>query len=197
VRVVVLRGAGSSFCSGADINDFGTAPSYVDSRRGRRELDLWGRLASFDKALIAALHGYVLGAGLEMSLLCDFRIAADDAQLGLPEVGLGYLPSAGGTQTLPRLIGPGRALELILTGDPVSAVRALDLGIVRAVVPREALDREALAVARRLAGLPAEALRLTRRAVRQGLDLPLAQGLQLEALLGARLTQPDAGSGAG
>ena len=187
VRVVVFRGAGTAFSSGADLNDFGTAPSYVEARRGRTERDLWGRLARLDKPLIAAIHGYALGAGLELALLCDFRIAAEDARLGLPEVGLGYLPSAGGSQTLPRIIGPGRALELILTGDPVTAERALELDLVHDVVPRDQLYPVAEVLARRLASAPNEAMRLTKRAVSEGLDLDLARGMRLEAMLGARL----------
>ena len=184
VRVVLFEGAGRSFCSGADLNDFGTASSIVESRRGRHELDLWARLSKFEKPLIASLHGYALGAGLEMSLLCDFRIAADDALLGLPEVGLGYIPSAGGTQTLPRLIGPGRALEMILTGDPIPASRARDFGLVLAVVPLADLASESLKLAQRLTSVPPQALQLAKRAVRQGLDLALEQGLQLESMLG-------------
>jgi enoyl-CoA hydratase/carnithine racemase len=193
VLVVLLRGAGPSFCSGADLNDFGTSGSYVEARRGRQERDLWGRLAYFEKPLVASLHGYALGAGLEMSLLSDFRIASEDAMLGLPEVGLGYLPSAGGTQSLPRLIGPGRGLDMILTGDPISATRALEYGIIRRVVPQEALATEALALAQRLANLSPRAVRLTKRAVLRGLDLNPEQGLQLESLLAARLRAGDDG----
>ena len=187
VRVVVFRGAGQAFCSGADLNDFGTAPSYVESRRGRAERDLWGRIARLDKPLIAAIHGYALGAGLELSLLCDFRIAAAGARLGLPEVGLGYLPTAGGSQTLPRIVGPGRALDLILTGDSVTAERAFELDLLHEVVPGDALQPAAEALARRLASTPVPALRATKRAVLDGLDLDLARGLYNEALLGARL----------
>ena len=189
IRAVLFRGAGSAFCSGADLNDFGTAPSYVESRRGRAERDVWGRIARLDKPLIAAIHGYALGAGLELAMLCDFRIAAEDARLGLPEVGLGYLPSAGGSQTLPRLIGPGPAFDLILTGDPVSALRALELGVVNQVVPAGELETVAGALALRLAAMPAGPLRRLKRAVIEGLDLGLQTGLRLEAALAGR-TQP-------
>ena len=115
VGVVVFRGAGdTAFSAGADISEFGTAPSYIEARRARLERDLWGRLLHFAKPTIAAIHGYALGAGCELSLLCDFRIAAEDALIGLPEAKLGYIPTAGGTQTLPRTIGPGRALDMLL-----------------------------------------------------------------------------------
>jgi enoyl-CoA hydratase/3-hydroxypropionyl-coenzyme A dehydratase len=188
VRVVVFNGAGTAFCSGADLNDFGTAPSFIEARRGRIERDLWGRLAHLDKPLIAAVHGYALGAGLELALLCDFRIAATDARLGLPETGLGYLPTAGGSQTLPRVIGPGHALDLILTGDPVSAGRALELDLVHTVVPRDELSATAEVLAARLASFSPPAVRAAKRALVEGTDLALALGLRLEAVLGARLS---------
>jgi enoyl-CoA hydratase/carnithine racemase len=122
VGVVVFRGAGGrAFSSGADIRDFGSAPSYVEARRARQERDLWRLLLAIEKPLIASLHGHVVGAGLELSLCCDLRIAGESARLGLPELALGYLPAAGGSQTLPRMVGPGRALHMILSGEPVDA----------------------------------------------------------------------------
>lgn len=188
IGAVVFRGAGEhAFSSGADLRDFGTAPSLVEARRGRRELDLWGRLAYFEKPLIAAVHGYAFGAGCELSFLCDFRIASEDARFALPEVGLGYLPTAGGTQTAPRLLGIGRALDLILTGQPISARRAYEWGLVHEVVPRAKLDETAFALARRLVTRPAPALRATKAAVLQGLDLTLQEGLELEASMRLRL----------
>ena len=115
------RASIGAFSAGADITEFGTAPSYTEARRARLERDLWGRLLHFAKPTIAAIHGYALGAGCELSLLCDFRIAAEDALIGLPEAKLGYIPTAGGTQTLPRTIGPGRALDMLLTAEPIDA----------------------------------------------------------------------------
>ncbi len=101
VRAVVIQGAGDrAFCAGADITEFGTAPSLIEARRARRERDLWELMRGLPKPLVAAVHGWALGAGCEMSLLCDIRIAADDARFGLPEVTLGYIPSAGGTQPM-------------------------------------------------------------------------------------------------
>src|SRR3972149_6840331 len=100
VRVVVFRGAGErAFSAGADISEFGTAPSFDAARRARLERDLWGRIARLEKPLIAAVHGFALGAGCELALLCDLRLASEDARLGLPEVALAYIPTAGGTQT--------------------------------------------------------------------------------------------------
>ena len=184
VRVVVFRGAGDrAFSAGADISEFGTAPSYLEARDARLQRDLWGFLLHLDKPLVAAVHGYALGAGLEMSLCCDFRIAAEDARFGLPEVNLGYIPSAGGTQLLPRTIAPGVALGLILSGDPIDAREALRLGLVHRVVPRERLEAEAEAVARRLATRSPAAVAYVKEAVTAGLDLPLEQALALEERL--------------
>jgi enoyl-CoA hydratase/carnithine racemase len=182
VGVVVFKGAGDrAFSSGADIKDFGTAPSFAEARRARRERDLWGRLAALDKPLIAAIQGFALGAGCELSLYCDFRIASEDARMGLPEVSLGYLPAAGGTQISTRLLGRGQALHLIATGEPLRAQEALEWGLVDRVVPRERLLEEAELLAKRLLAQPAAALRAARRAIRAGFDIPLEAGLRLEA----------------
>jgi len=188
VSVVVFKGASDrAFSAGADIAEFGTAPSYVEARRARRERDLWGFMLSLDKILIAAIHGFALGAGIELPMCCDFRIASDDARLGLPEVGLGYIPSAGGTQTLPRHIPAGIAMHMVLTGDPIDAQTACRYGLVHRVVPRERLYPEAEALARKLLSQPPEALRLAKRAVIEGIEMPLAQGLALESRLAATL----------
>ena len=186
-RVLILRGAGKAFPAGADISDFGTAPSLTEARRARRERDVWDLLLHLPKPTIAAVHGYALGAGCEMALLCDLRIAADDASFGLPEVGLGYIPSAGGTQTLPRTIPPGVAMQMILSGDSINAVEAYRLRLVHRVVPRDELDAAAGAWARTLAERDARALAYAKEAVVHGLDLSLADGLALEAALGKRL----------
>jgi enoyl-CoA hydratase/3-hydroxypropionyl-coenzyme A dehydratase len=189
-RVLILRGAGDAFSAGADISDFGTAPSYVEARRARHERDLWSLLLHLRKPAIAAVHGYALGAGCEMALLCDLRVAADDARFGLPEVSLGYIPSAGGTQTLPRTVPPGVALHMILTGDPIDAQEAYRCKLVQRVVPRDQLDAAADEWARALAARPPQALSYAKEAVLRGLDLSLADGLELEGRLGglAKLT---------
>ncbi len=188
VGVVVFHGAGArAFSSGADIRDFGSAASYVEARRARQERDLWRLLLATEKPLIASLHGHVVGAGLELSLCCDLRIAGESARFGLPELALGYLPAAGGSQTLPRTIGPGRALHMILSGEPVDAAEALAAGLVQWVVPDAELTAATAALAGRVLARPARALRLVKKAVVDGLDLPLAAGLGLEARLRARL----------
>ena len=188
VRVAVFRGAGErAFSAGADISEFGTSPSYTQARSARHERDLWALMLSLPKPLVAAIHGFAYGAGCELSLCCDIRIAAADATFALPEVTLGYIPSAGGTQTLPRTVPPGVAREMILAGDPIDAQRALAVGLVTRVVPRARLEEEARAIAQKLATQPPAAIAAAKEAMRLGADLPLEAGLRLEALLSARL----------
>ena len=183
VRVAVLRGAGSAFSAGADITEFGSAPSFIDAREARLNRDLWGLMSRLPMPLIAAIHGFAFGAGLEMSLYCDLRIAADDASFALPEVTLGYIPSAGGTQTVSRHINRGDALRLATTGDPIDAAEAYEIGLVHAIVPPDRLDAEVREWAERLAARDPRAMRLTKRAVVEGLDRSLADGLALERRL--------------
>ncbi len=140
VRAICFRGEGRAFSAGADISEFGTAPSLWESRRARHERDLWGLMLSLPVPLVARMHGFCFGAGLELPLCCDVRVAAEDTRFALPEVTLGYIPSAGGTQTLPRTIPPGAAADLILTGEPVGAEEALRWGLVDLAVPAERLD---------------------------------------------------------
>jgi enoyl-CoA hydratase/carnithine racemase len=188
IRVAVIQGAGDrAFSAGADISEFGTAPSYAESRRARRDRDVWALMLEITKPLIAAVHGFAYGAGCELPLLCDIRIASEDARFALPEVTLGYIPSAGGTQTLPRTIPPGIAREMILTGDAIDARRALAIGLVNRVVPRERLHDEAAALAAKLASLPPEAVAGVKEAMLRGAGLPLEDALRLEALIAGRL----------
>ena len=180
-RVLIVRGAGRAFSAGADISEFGGAPSYVEARRARRERDLWGMLLHLPKPVIAAVHGYALGAGCEMALLCDLRVAADDARFGLPEVSLGYIPSAGGTQLLPRVIPPGVARGLVIGGTRIDAAQALAWGLVHEVVPAAALDARVALLAARLAAADPDALASAKAAIRRGLDLPLATAIAVDA----------------
>lgn len=187
VRCVIFRGAGEkAFSAGADISEFGTAPSYAEARRARRERDLWWFMITLEKPLIAAIHGYALGAGIELPMACDLRIAAEDARIGLPEVSLGYIPSAGGTQTLPRHIPPGVAMQMILTGDPVDAQTAYRYGLVQRIVPRERLYGEAESLARKIIARPAHLVALAKRAVHEGAELSLGQAIALESTLAER-----------
>jgi enoyl-CoA hydratase/carnithine racemase len=153
IEVLVFRGAGACFSAGADISEFGTAPSLIASRRARHERDVWGALLGHRCVTIARMHGYCFGAGFELPLCCDYRIAGDDASLALPEVTLGYIPSAGGTQTLSRVASPSVAAHMILTGEPVDAATGLRWGVVDEVVAAAALDSAVeRAVVRALAG---------------------------------------------
>ncbi len=186
VAVVMLRAEGRAFCAGADLSEFGSAPSASIARQVRWERDVWGLFLSLPQPVIAALHGYVLGSGLEMALCCDLRLAAESAQFGLPETGLGFIPAAGATQTLPRTLPLGTALGMLLRGRRLSAEEAYDLGLVQRVVPDDGLLAEAQALAQHMASLPQTALRLTKEAVIQGLDLPLEAGLGLECRLALR-----------
>lgn len=140
VKVLVFRGEGRAFSAGADISEFGTAPSIMAARRARHERDVWSLLLSLHCVTIARMHGFCFGAGLELPLCCDVRIAAEGATFAVPEVTLGYIPSAGGTQTLPRTIPPGVAADMILTGQPIDTIAALRWGLVKRVVPVEMLD---------------------------------------------------------
>ena len=192
VRALVLRGRGRAFSTGGDVSEFGTAPSPLIARMVRWRRDVWGRLLSLRGATIAAVHGFAVGGGMEMALLCDFCLAADGARFALPETGLGMIPGVGGTQTLPRHAGVGRALDLVLTGRWLDARRAFDAGIVLRVVPRRRLEVATLALARRLACLEPSLVTATRRAVRAAQDLTLAEGIGLERRLAAAVRQPAA-----
>jgi enoyl-CoA hydratase/carnithine racemase len=165
----------------------GRSTSPVESAEGKRRGGFQALLADLPQPTVAALHGYVLGLGLEIALSCDLRIAADDAQLGLPETGLGMIPGAGGTVRLPRLIGAGRALHLLLTDERLDAKTAGEWGLVTRVVPRAELPAAAQALAERLACQAPLALRYARRAVLEGAHLSLDDALQLEATLAALL----------
>lgn len=181
IGAVVLTGAGDrAFTSGVDIGEF----LALDARAGMAYADegraLAGTIEAAPKPVLAALNGLALGGGVELALACHLRVAADTARLGLPEVKLGLIPGWGGTQRLPRLVGRGRALEIILTGRMIGAAEALGLGLVNRVVPAAGLEAACGELAREILGNAPRALENGLRAVLQGLDLPLAEGLALE-----------------
>ena len=184
VLFIIIKGAGErAFCVGADLTEFGTAPSPVIARQVRWERDVWGVLSRLKQPIIAAVHGYVFGSGLELALFCDMRIASDDAVFGLPEATLGMIPAAGGTQTLPRVVGRGIALQMLITGDRIDAEEAFRIGLVNTVVSREDLLPSAETIARGIAARNPIAVSHAKRAIRQGLDLALEDGLALERRL--------------
>lgn len=181
VRVLVLRGAGErAFCAGADIKEFVEVPSPPEYRQ-QRVHDSW--IAAFDqtrKPIIASIHGVCLGGGLEIALACDIRIAAEDALFGLPETSLGIMTGVGGSQRLPRVVGMGAALDMILTGERIAAARAREIGLVTRVVPRAELHAATAALAAHLAARPPLAMAFAKEAVRSAMDLPLRDGMRLE-----------------
>ena len=193
IVVAILKGAGEkAFCAGADLSEFLTAPSPTIARQVRWERDIWGLFLSLPQPLIAALHGYVLGSGIEMALCCDIRIASENAQFGLPEVGLGIIPAAGATQTLPRTVGRANALEMLFTGRRIGADEAYEIGLVNRVVPKDKLLSTVEDMARKIASFDPMAIRYAKQAVVRGLDLPLAEGLELERRLASSLQRPRA-----
>ena len=189
IRALVLRGAGRAFCAGGDIREFGSAPSPVVAREVRWRRDVWGCLRSLRALTIAAVHGHAAGSGMEMALLCDFRVAARDAVFSLPETALGMIPGVVGTQTAPRMLGEGRALDMILAGARIDARRALRIGLVDSVVPRRSLDTEARRLARRVAAIDAELAGAVKELVMRAGDGPLEAGLARERLVARRTTR--------
>src|ERR1700676_4335908 len=186
IRAMVLRGAGKAFSTGGDLAEFGMAPSPIVARWVRFRRDVWGMMRALPIPTVAAIHGYTVGGGLEMALLSDFAIAADETRLSLSEKGAGMIPGVAGTQTAARRLGLGRALDLCVTGRWIDAQDALLVGMVAEVVPLADLDRRALTVARAFARVSRERSAILKRAVWEGLDLPLRQGLELEQRLWRR-----------
>jgi enoyl-CoA hydratase/carnithine racemase len=188
VRVVIFRGAGEkAFCAGADLKEFLGAPPPVAARQVRFRRDPWGLFQKVPQPIIAALHGYVLGSGIEIALCCDIRIASEDVRIGLPEVGLGIIPAAGGTQTLPRIVGRARALEMLLSNRWLDGEEAFRFGLVNRVVAKDRLLKAAEELAETIASRDPLAVRSAKQAVVRGMDLPLAEGLDLERRLAAGL----------
>jgi enoyl-CoA hydratase/carnithine racemase len=196
VRVVILTGAGDrAFSAGLDLKERAAEQvSFVEKRASRVRPGIatsHKAVAAVDRPTIAAIRGYALGGGLEVALACDLRVAASDAKLGLTEIRRGIMPGAGGTQRLARLVGPGHALKIALTGEPIDAQEAYRIGLVNDVVEPDDL----LPAARRLAGTITKgapiSARFIKEAINTGLDLPLNEGLRLEADLAVLLGQTE------
>ena len=188
VKVVIVTGAGPrAFSAGADIREFVAPLVPVQFREQRRRLDFRQAMERCGQPILAAMNGFALGGGLELALTCDIRIAAADVQMGLTEVNLAIIPGGGGTQRLPRLIGRGKALEMILTGARIPADEALRIGLVERVVPTGEALKAATELARVMAAKAPVALRYAKEAVVKGLELSLADGLRLEGDLSTLL----------
>jgi enoyl-CoA hydratase/carnithine racemase len=191
VRVGIIKGAGEkAFCAGADLSEFLTAPPPVFARQARFERDIWGVFMSVPQPMIAALHGYVIGSGLEIALFCDIRIAADDVQFSVPEMGLGIITAAGASQTLPRTIDRGPAMEILLSGRRVKAVEARHLKLVNQVVGRNVLMSTVEKLALHIENMDPWLVRSIKESVKRGLDMSLDEGLELESRLAARVLGP-------
>jgi enoyl-CoA hydratase/carnithine racemase len=179
VKAVVVTGAGKALAAGADIAEFGDQRAAEEiSAVFRRALDA---VAAIPRPVIAAVHGFALGGGMELALACDLRVAGESARFGQPEILLGIIPGAGGTQRLPRLIGPARAKELVWSGRQVRADEALAIGLVDRVVPADEVVSAALEWAGQLARGAVVAMGLAKRAIDRGLDGSLSDGLSIEA----------------
>ena len=178
-RVAILTGAGDkAFAAGADILEL--ADQTPERLRAERQFDAWDRLWAIGLPLVAAVRGYALGGGCELAMSCDLIVAGDDATFGQPEITIGVMPGAGGTQRLTRAVGVARAMDMVLTGRTMPAVEALAAGLVTRVVPAADTLAAALEVADRIAGLPPLAVRAAKRSVLAAAELPLAAGLRAE-----------------
>ena len=187
IRAVILYGGEKVFAAGADVKQMAEANyAAMADRSGRLQAAL-SLVAAIPKPVVAAITGYALGGGLELALAADFRVAGENARLGQPEILLGIIPGAGGTQRLPRLVGPARAKDIVFTGRMVKAAEALAMGLVDVVVPDASVYQAALDLVQRYAAGPALALRAAKQAIDHGLDVDLATGLEIERVQFAAL----------
>lgn len=200
VKVIVITGAGQFFCAGADINEINVVKGYEDGKeKAWAGHQLFRKIEMSKKPVIAAINGrFALGGGNELAMACHIRYAEDSVQFGQPETNLGIMPGWGGTQRLPRLIGKGKALELLLTGTNITAQEAFRLGLVDKVVPVGSVVREATRLAKVIASKSAMVNAAILEAVNKGLDLPLDEALPVEAdLFGKLCTTEDMREGVG
>jgi enoyl-CoA hydratase/carnithine racemase len=182
VRAVVIYGGAKVFAAGADIKEMADASYGQMAADSRRLQDSFTAVARIGKPVVAAITGYALGGGLELALCADFRVAGESAKMGQPEILLGIIPGAGGTQRLPRLVGPARAKDIVFSGRFVGATEALAIGLVDQVVPDGDVYAAATELALRFASGPAVALRAAKQAIDEGLETDLDTGLEIERL---------------
>jgi enoyl-CoA hydratase/carnithine racemase len=195
-RVVLIRGTGRAFCAGADLKERRTMDEAARVKHNRAINVAVDALAAAPMPTICVINGLAMGGGCEIALACDLRYAAEDAQIGLTEARIGAIPGAGGTQRMPRVIGASRALELMLTGEPVSGKRAEEIGLVNAAVPADKLDAHVERIAGLIASRSPHGEQTIKRLVHRGIEVTLAEGLAQErAALQAILTSADYGEG--
>jgi enoyl-CoA hydratase/carnithine racemase len=187
IRAVILFGGEKVFAGGADISQMAEANYAAMATWSGRLQEALSLVAAIPKPVVAAITGYALGGGLELALTADFRVAGENARLGQPEILLGIIPGAGGTQRLPRLVGPAKAKDMVFTGRMVGAAEAQSIGLVDQVVPDTSVFQAALDMVKRYATGPALALRAAKQAIDHGLDVDLATGLQIERVQFAAL----------
>ncbi len=186
LRVLILTGAGDkAFMAGADINELVIRDAQIGRKVSKERQDLFSRIENLAVPAIAAVNGYALGGGLELALACSIRICSDRAQFGAPEVKLGIIPGDGGTQRLPRLVGLGRAMEMILTGDFIDAQEAYRIGLANKVVPHEKLMEKTLELADKIAARPPLAVQFAKEAVNRSVGCGTESGYALESYLHA------------
>ncbi|MEM4161415.1 MAG: enoyl-CoA hydratase-related protein [Thermoplasmata archaeon] len=179
--LLVITGIGKAFVAGADIAEMRNFSAIEAEQYSLQGQKVFGMLEKMEIPVIAAINGYALGGGLELALSCDFRIASENALLGLPEITLGLVPGFGGTQKLARIVGIGKAKQMIMLGERISASEALQLGLVHRVVKAEELEREVETLAVKLLALGRVSLKTAKSLINASLDLPLAEGLNMEA----------------
>ena len=178
IRAIIITGNERAFAAGADIKEMAGAGA-IEMLQGRR-LGQWERIRKLRKPLIAAVSGFCLGGGNELAMSCDLIVAAESARFGQPEINIGIIPGAGGTQRLTHALGKARAMEIVLTGRPITAREAFAAGLITRVVPNEACLDEAKALAREIAGKPPIAVQLAKDAILKSFDLSIEQGLDYE-----------------
>ncbi len=184
VGALVFTGAGpKAFVAGADIRQFVDLDVWTAGEFAERTLRLLRRIEEFPKPSVAAVNGFCLGGGMEFALSCDVRIGAENARFGQPEVNLGIIPGWGGTQRLQRLVGPGWARQMILTGDMIDAQTALRIGLINEILPQAELLDRAVQIAQRMGGRARRAVQLAKQAILRGAEMPLADGLQFETAM--------------
>lgn len=181
VRAVIIWGGPKVFAAGADIGSMTTATT-IEIYNRHTNANMWDEAAAMSKPTIAAIAGYALGGGCELAMACDFRIAAENAKFGQPEINLGIIPGAGGTQRLPRLVGVTKAKEMIMTGEPINAEEAYRIGLINKIVPNDTLLDEAKTFARKITNKSPFAVQMAKAAVDSGIDQSLDAAMQIEHL---------------